>query len=153
MCLILDANVAHKFTIPPHADVKPVVVWFLNRKHLNRAALGGKLREELQRAGEAIRRFLAQLKRAGRLHEVPDADVDGAEAEVSAWLAEQGFTDADDPHIIALAQVSGSRLLVSADAGSGLHDLFKDRRLLKPPGKIYQTPKHRRLLWRAPKCK
>jgi hypothetical protein len=25
MCLILDANVAHKFTTPPHDDVKPIV--------------------------------------------------------------------------------------------------------------------------------
>lgn len=153
MCIILDANVAHKFTTPAHQDVEPIVKWLSNRKHLNRAALGGKLRRELQNAGEPIRRFLRKLKQDGRLHEVLDAKVDAGEVQVSKWLAENGFTDADDPHIIALARVSGSRLLVSADASSGLHELFKDRRLLDPPGKIYQTPNHRPLLWRAPRCK
>lgn len=46
----------------------------------------------------------------------------------------------DDPDIIALAQVSGVSLLVSAD--NNLHADFKT--IVK--GKIYQTRAHKRLL-------
>ena len=46
----------------------------------------------------------------------------------------------DDPHIIALAQVSGVKLLVSGD--KALHADFKE--IIK--GKIYQTKKHQNLL-------
>lgn len=75
MCLIIDANVAHKFDNPPHEDVQPVVDWLLGRHKIKlpQAVIGGKLRQELNGAGEAIRRFLLVLRRAGRLLDVEDA--------------------------------------------------------------------------------
>jgi hypothetical protein len=153
MCIILDANVAHKFTQPPHADVGPVVSWLLNRKHHNQAALGGKLRKELAKAGDAIRKFLVVLDRAGRLFQVPDREVDAEEKVVCKLLDAEGIDDADDPHILALARKSGARLLVSDDVKSRLHELFKNRKFLKPRGKIYTSPSHEPILWRASKCK
>jgi hypothetical protein len=153
MCIIIDANVAHKFGQPPHEDVVPVISWLLNRKHLNQAVIGGKLRGELDKAGEAIRRFLLQLARAGRLVDISDAEVDAEEEVVISLFEEEEIEGADDPHVLALARVSGSRLLISHDASSRLHELFKDRRFVKPPGKIYQNPDHTKLLWATPKCK
>jgi hypothetical protein len=153
MCLIIDACVAHKFHEPPHEDVESVVSWLLNTKHVNRVVLGGKLKNELFQAGKAIRRFLAELLRRGRLLLVPDEKVNTEEKAVIKLLKQEKIDDADDPHILALARVSGSRLLISADSSSRLHELFKNRRFLKPPGKIYQDPSHEPLLWKARKCK
>jgi predicted nucleic acid-binding protein len=153
MCIIIDTNVAHKFGQPPHPDVVPVVAWLLNRKHLNQAVIGGRLREELHSAGEAIRRFLVQLARPGRLVDIADADVDVEETAVVELFEQEEVEGADDPHILALARLSGARLLISHDASSRLHELFKDRRFVAPPGKIYQKLSHRKLLWKAPKCK
>ena len=46
MCLIIDANVAHKFVEPAHDDVKPVIRWLLDPLHLRQVANGGELRRE-----------------------------------------------------------------------------------------------------------
>ena len=84
-----------------------------------------------------FRNFLLTLKRAGRLLDKGDAPDDEETKKVAKEFADAGLDDADDPHIIALARVSGARLLISADRQSGLHANFKDRRFLKPPGEIY----------------
>ena len=63
------------------------------------------------------------------------------------------FYQSDDPHILALAQIGGARLLYSDD--QPLHGDFKNAALLDPPGAIYSTlrsgtfgPAKRRLLAR-----
>lgn len=50
----------------------------------------------------------------------------------------------DDPHILALALVSGVRLLCSRD--TALHADFKNPRILRPAGSVYQNRRHRHLL-------
>jgi hypothetical protein len=155
MCLIIDANVAWKFDNPPHPDVKPVVKWLLDKhkKKPPRVVIGGKLRAELKKAGDAFLRFRLILAEAGRLLDIADHRVDTEEAEVENLLQREKIHGADDPHILALARVSGSRLLASADKRSRLHELFTNRLFLDPPGKVYQKTSHRHLLRRAPNCK
>jgi hypothetical protein len=155
MCIIVDANVAHKFSNPPHRDVRPVVSWLRNKKprqRLPRLVVGGKLREELHRAGEVIRKFLLELRRAGRLYDIADDEVN-EETQTVVRLLKKLQEKSDDPHVLALARVSGSRLLASDDSRSGLHALFKDKRLLDPPGQVYRKAKHQHLLREAPDCK
>jgi hypothetical protein len=155
MCIIVDANVAHKFTTPPHPDVRPIVSWLRNKKvkhRLPRLVIGGKLREELRRAGKVIGSFLLELRRAGRLLDIADEEVDEETRAVMELLKELE-EKSDDPHVLALARVSGSRLLASDDSRSGLHALFKDKRFLDPPGQVYKKAKHRHLLRKAPDCK
>ena len=158
MCLIIDANMAHKFGDPPHEDVQPVVTWLFpkrkqRRKKRPRVVVGGKLRWELERAGTAIADFLATLDQAGQLLRIADTPVIAEEAEVNKLLEQENIPGANDPHVLALARVSGSRLLASADKRSRLQALFKDRRFLDPPGKVYQRASHQHLLRAAPDCK
>jgi hypothetical protein len=115
--------------------------------------IGGRLRVELVNAGDSIRRFLARLKQAGRLLEKSDEEVNKEEVVVQKLFDEHGKAKADDPHVIALARISGSRLLASDDRRSGLHGIFKDRIFVDPPGRIYTTSDHAPLLRKAPKCK
>jgi hypothetical protein len=153
MCVIVDANVAHKFGEPPHQDVQPVVAWLFCPKQVNRAVLGGKLRKELDVVGPT-RRFLRILRQAGRVSDLPDGEVDAEEAVVVKLFKMHAIRGADDPHILALARLSGARLLVSADRSSRLHELFKDTSFVaRPQGKIYQNATHKDLLRTAPKCK
>jgi hypothetical protein len=51
----------------------------------------------------------------------------------------------DDPHVLAVALVSGARVLFSFDAA--LCDDFRDRRIIKDPrGKILRSEPHVRRL-------
>ena len=61
-----------------------------------------------------------------------------------SWLRRDGAYVSNDAHVIALAQVSGARLLYSND--SDLQDDFKDKSLIDSPrGRIYTTERGRRL--------
>ncbi|MDD9979746.1 MAG: hypothetical protein OXU81_00025 [Gammaproteobacteria bacterium] len=77
-----------------------------------------------------------------------DADVEARAHE----LRQQHVCVSDDEHVVALALVSGARLLYTNDAA--LIDDFKNREIVRRPGgKIYTTTRddrvtaaHRRLL-------
>ncbi len=84
------------------------------------------------------------------------------EAEVMTRASElqaEGQCSSNDQHVIALAQVSGARLLYSNDAQ--LQEDFKNSRLVDSPrGKVYTTirhsdfrPSHRDLLRRTDLCR
>lgn len=153
MCIIIDANVAHYFTLSPHEDALPVKEWLTRLNSSAKVVIGGKLSKELGRAGGDISRFLDLLKSVGRLIIVSDADAEKETEVVTLQLKMDGLNTMDDPHIIALARLSGSRLLFSRDHSSRLHEVFKSRVYLEPPGKIYQTREHVHLLRKSPKCK
>ena len=62
----------------------------------------------------------------------------------------EGKCRSNDPHVIALASVSGCRLIFSKD--QDLHEDAKDKSLLNPSASIYQTVDHGHLLTEC-KCK
>lgn len=138
MCLIVDANtVSDALLAPIHPDFIPLFTAL--RDGSARLVYGGKLTREYLR----IKRFLPLLRefeRSGRARKVSDNDVDTA----AATLVNGGTCRSDDQHIIALAQIANVRLLCSRDRA--LIADFKDRRLLAPKGKVYQQPRHARLI-------
>ena len=82
----------------------------------------------------------------GSVVPIPDAPVNEAETDLKA----DGSCVSDDEHIIALAKVSGARLLYSKDGD--LHSDFTNPRLLSR-GRVYSTMRgpeltagHKRLL-------
>ena len=72
--------------------------------------------------------------------EKDDGEVNEEEEKVAREFAEAGLENADDPHIIALARLSGARLLISKDRKSGLHAIFKDRRSSSLRARSIKTP-------------
>lgn len=139
MCLIVDANVAVQFfckTDPRSADLQNAVFGAGCC-----VVCGGHLREEYERIGKA-RRIVLALDRAGKARAIPDGPV---QRRTDA-LKSSGVLGSDDPHIIALAEVSGSRLLHSLDAA--LHRDFTNPAVINNPrGKVYQGgPGHRHLV-------
>lgn len=148
MCLIVDTNVLKKvFGSPADPEFQPVQNSLLSPKKgkAARMALGGRVRREAVRL-KSLLPLLAELERAGRLRFVQDSAVDALEGQLIA----AGVVSSDDPHVIALGQLSGVRLLCSND--QGLHADWTNKDLLdKPRGRVYQLKSHARLL--AEHCK
>lgn len=90
-------------------------------------------------------RLWVALKRAGRLHDVARAEVEPEQQRLAGQIA------SDDPHVLALARLSGTRLLYSED--QRLIEDWKNKRLIdRPRGSVYRTAKHSRLLRHTDGC-
>lgn len=143
MCIIIDANLAHKFLNAGDEDVVPLREWLIAGKGV--IATGGKNKSELQNC--SFRGVLQQFLLAGRVREFSATKIARKQGSLEA-LKELKSNDA---HVLALAIVSGSRLLFSADFD--LQQDFKCGKYIpKPKGKVYQRRSHLRLLREAPPC-
>ena len=121
--------------------------------------VGGKLLEELEGSSEGFRKEAQQLLLAGKMSILNKSEVDARTEQIQS----EGAIRSDDPHVLALAQVSGARLLYSND--KDLLDDFRDKKLIDNPlGKVYSTDKkknpnkefrsaHKKLLGRRDLCR
>lgn len=138
MCLILDANCLHK--VFPSTDTEFIPVKETITSGNAKLVFGGtKLREEYRRVNAAWRMIVA-LDKAGRTRKVDDSAVDAKELDLSA----SGKLQSDDPHVIALALISGVRLLCSHD--KNLHADFTNPGIVQPSGNVYQNASHKKLI-------
>lgn len=130
MCAIIDANIAHEV----FGENRPPAGVAFRRWVESRGRLvwGGRLRIELGR-NHTFRDWARGAVLSGRLHSERDDLVDQRTGELKRRRA----YDSDDPHILALAQISGARFFYSNDRP--LHGDFKDPALVDPPGTIYST--------------
>ena len=132
MCLILDTNKYGDFCNQDNPDMEPVRKWLKK---------GGKIaysptqtmERELKDCGKKIENRIREYRRTQRFKNVPKEEVEKAMEKLQKLKS-------DDPDIIALAQVSRVKLLISGD--KALHADFKE--IIK--GKIYQTKEHQNLL-------
>ena len=159
MCGIVDANVANQLW---ESGGTPAGKAFRGAVDHGQVPLvvGGRHHDELMRSGESMRRWLAQLQLAGRLTKVDRERVSRRTTELTR-TTEPSTTqcESNDEHIIALAQVSGARLLFTND--QALTRDFKEKRLIDAPrGKVYSTLRssevtssHRDLLRRTDLCR
>ncbi len=140
MCLIIDANCAvDTLSASPSAAFEPVMAT-ISKKNAAMVMGGTKLRAEYKKLS-SVWRFIVALDQAGKAKTYSDAEVDAAQAN----LESAGLLKSDDPHIVALAQVSGARLLCSRD--QDLHQDFRDKSFVdNPRGNVYQNQSHSRLL-------
>ena len=138
--LIVDANCSSDVLgNPTKKEFSPILEALQDGKA--KLVWGGKkLVNEYKLNGVAWRALL-QLDRAGRAHMANHALVDAEQQFV-----EQEFELAsDDPHILALARVSGARLLCSRD--QALHQDFGNRKIINQPrGNVYQNATHKALI-------
>ncbi|MEX6506693.1 hypothetical protein [Jiella sp. M17.18] len=99
--------------------------------------VGGKLLRELPKTG--LRDLLAEWARGGRLERLDTDLVDREEAAVESLPLRS-----DDPHVLALARVSNSRLLYTQD-GNLIVD-FKNRQIIDPRGKVIKVDTPERIV-------
>lgn len=141
MCIIIDANVLGKFLAdPPDADAVPVHAWLTRRRGKLVYSTGGKFAREI--VGNARQR-LADYVRAGlAVEEVRRERLQEEEDRLAAEIR------SDDAHMLALARVSGARLLYTDD-GDLMAD-FKTKRFIDHPrGKVYSSAANQSLLSRT----
>jgi len=135
MCAIVDVNVSHEVFGDNRPEAGERFFRWLNSGS-SRLVVGRKLLDELKykNAQEWIRQAIL----AGRVHQETSSMVDEKEEE----LQRMGRCHSNDTHVVALAQVSGARLLYSND--KELHQDFGNKRLIdRPRGKVYSTNEHR----------
>ena len=116
--------------------------------------VGGKLLSELKKLS-AFGQWAQIAALSGIMRTAKEDEV----AARTQDLEELGVCRSDDPHVVALAQVSGARLLYSNDID--LHRDFTSKTLVDDPrGKVYSTNKskeftdaHQRLLRRKDLCR
>ncbi len=140
MLLIIDANCATMTLCRnPKPDFVPVMQAILKSKAT--MVLGGSKQRKEYTELISVWKFIVELDKAGRAKKISDTDVDKLEAS----LQKCGALKSDDPHILAIARVSGARLLCSKD--KNLHVDFTSTQFLdSPPGKVYQNATHAHLL-------
>ena len=133
MCAIIDANVAHEvFGSNLQSAGERFFDWI--ERGTKRLVVGGMLREELEQSSEEFRKWARVAVRTGKIRIVNNNDVD----ERTRELENEGGYESNDPHVLALAQVSGARLLYSND--SDLQEDFDNKDLIdNPRGKVYST--------------
>jgi len=142
----VDNNVAHRvfFSTPkdPDPDFKDLSDSLFGRRNPSaKIVYGGGLKREYLRSGK-VRRVLLELDRNGRAQQVKDSEVDAEEKK----LMSNDVCVSDDEHVIALARISGARLLCSDD--NALENDFRNHQLVNSPrGNIYKRcPDHNHLI-------
>lgn len=148
MCAIVDTDRWHHVFPTSGGSPDPLRAWLSRRAGF--LALGGKLLGEI--TGHSQRERLVQaLIGSGQIREYSAQAV----CEEERRVRQQNLCRSNDTHVIALARVSGARLLYSGD-----HDLckdFKDRRILRGEKLYPQQPgqrlrEHRQRVLRAHRC-
>ena len=111
MCAIVDANVAHEvFGSSPQPAGDKFFEWI--NKGTRRLVAGGIHLDELEAGSDAFRRWASQAISAGNMRIVDYDQVQRRTEQIQA----QASYESNDPHLLALAQISGSRLLFSNDS-------------------------------------
>jgi rRNA-processing protein FCF1 len=153
MCAIVDNNVRDQ-VFGEHtqsAAGEYFLQWLTGGR--GKLVVGGELLRELDEYGQFKRWLRTALVRNIALA-VNDDDVD---VETDA-IRSQGICRSDDEHVLALARVSGARLLFTNDRD--LQEDFRNRQIIAGTrGRIYTTvdysdvrPTHRDLLNRSDLC-
>ena len=135
MCAILDANSVHDVFGPSRRSAAGKDFY----AHLQRGGMelvvGGKLLQELSRTSGEFRKWLREADRGGHQVRIRNVALEQVEARQAVLERTVNFRS-DDPHVIALAQVSGARLLYTKDRN--LREDFGNRAILNNPrGRLY----------------
>ena len=154
MCVIVDNSVSHHvFTATPSEAAQQLLKWIDSGQ--SRFVVGGQLLHELK-GNSTFRSWMNEALKRGTARRIGPAKVT---ARVRI-LRQNSQMRSNDTHVIALAQLSGARLLFSDDRA--LNRDFENTDLIHSPnGSVYTTlgdsaksftPEHAELLRRDNLC-
>lgn len=133
MCAIVDNDVQHQVFNPKKQTPagRRFLDW-LDKRH-GKLVIGGKLRRELVEHDQ-FRKWFQQAILSSNVIQFDDQKVD----DIAVRMLKQHDLKSDDEHTLALAKISGARLLFTED-----RDLMTDFRnkliIDSPRGRIYST--------------
>lgn len=130
MCAILDNSLRDMvFGSSPTEAATNFRKWIESRKV--RLVVGGHLKKELS-GNRSVKAWLSEGERSGVVQMIDDEKVNVK----TSSLEENSLCKSNDEHVIALAQVSGARLLYAKD--EKLEEDFRNKTLIdKPRGVLY----------------
>ena len=141
MCAIVDKNVFHELWEQGGTPAGQGFRRVIENGRIPLAFGGTMVEHEVAPPGRSSRMkaWIQQLQSAGRLVRVPDSEVDKRTHELASGAAAiSSIVRSDDPHVLALAEVSHARLLYTND--KKLTDDFRDAQIIKSPrGHVYST--------------
>ena len=154
MCAIIDNNVRHEVFGSEDVQTeagKHFLDWLNARK--GKLVVGGKLLEELSEYS-GFRNWLGQALLSGSAIRLPNSAVDAATSVLQA----NSICLSNDAHVLALARISGARLLFTND--QALQKDFTNPAIVSGPrGRVFTTrvrqnfsSTHRSLLSRTDLC-
>ena len=138
MCAIVDTNVYHQvFSTGSQSDAGRLFYDWLMKRNGGTLVSGGEHLRELNRIAD-FKRVFAERLQAGRARRIPDEVVDSETDTVRS----DGVCSSNDEHILALARVSGARLLFTNDGD--LQDDFRNPQIVRGTrGRVYTTGQSR----------
>ena len=135
MCVMVDANVRDSVFGNSRTPASELFLESIDSR-FHKLVVGGKLTIELAGA-QSFKTWLVQARLAQRVREIPDSRVVARTNELIKMKA----CKSDDPHVIALAQESGCRLLFTNEPD--LQQDFNNHSLIaNPRGRVYTTLRH-----------
>lgn len=145
MGVIIDANrTGDAVSIKNDPDLNYLLNWIRTSGCL---VIGGKLKSELSES-KKFKDLIAELQRAGRLEIIEDVKME----EEIKWLKMNAKFESNDPHIIALARLSGARILCTLDQRL-IKDFCNKDLIDSPRGAVYRNKKsHEHLLRNNVQC-
>ena len=135
MCVILDADAFSKFKDPENEDMKPVWNWIRNKN--GKIAYSNTQKIEREWNDARMDNLRDELRKAGKIKLVSSDVTQQKENEIKAQIR------SNDSHIIALALIADTRILISGGDSDLIRD-FKNRELVR--GKVYLRKQHAHLL-------
>lgn len=144
--IIVDAEAFHKFVDVNHKDSKPV------HKCLKKQKLQLMYGDDTQSLNEIKRdrrmfRMIASFMKKGAACHVNSKEIKKS-IDNNNGMVNNIKLKSDDTHIISIALgEKKARLLFSVSGGDKkLHEDFKNPKIIKPKGRVYQNCKHLNLL-------
>ena len=129
MCAIVDADVVHQLVGPKQTEAgKRFREWLDSGR--GELVVGGKNTKELTHNRNFARWFVEARRLGRRVRQVRDAMIKEAEEQLS------GRATSNDRHVLALALVSGARLLFTDDRRLR-NDFTNTEVISNPDGKVY----------------
>ncbi len=144
MCIIVDTNkIVNFFKSPQGQDNAPIHRWINEKGGVLVYSKGGKLGKEFN----DVMLLLDEYYQVGKTTMVSLEKIESQEVILNKAAEHKS----DDAHILALAKVSGARLLYTED--KVLMDDFRNKKIIDSPrGKIYSGVGNKSLL-KAGLCK
>ena len=130
MCIIIDTNLYGEFN---KEYMKPLREWIEKKNGKIVYSLAGDIGRELN-DNRGMKKRLKEYLAAGKAKLVPKEKVE----KQKKYVVEKLDLKSDDPYIIAMAQVSNTKLLTSEDYA--LCRDFKNSKIIG--GKIYKVQEH-----------
>ena len=142
MCIIIDVDkFGELLSDPPSSDFEPIMHWLKSRRGSVVYTTYGDYGNEL---GPNAKIRLEQFKTSGYAKSIEDESI-------LTWaenFEKNEHVTSNDTHILALAKVSGARLLFTGD--QKLMDDFKNSKIIHPQkGRIYSGARNAGMLQRT----